>query len=53
MVERLGDRTQEVITAMKDYLDNFDTRVSTKAAEVSTSLDQQFVRFQDALDGRT
>jgi hypothetical protein len=53
MVERLGDRTQEVITAMRDYLDNFDSRVSTKAAEASTSLDQQFVRFQDALDGRT
>ena len=53
MVERLGDRTQEVIGAMRDYLDNFDTRVSTKAAEVTTSLDQQFVRFQDALDGRT
>ncbi|MGH6771519.1 MAG: hypothetical protein ACRECO_21165 [Xanthobacteraceae bacterium] len=53
MVERLGDRTQEVITAMRDYLDNFDTRVSTKSAEVTTSLDQQFIRFQDALDGRT
>ena len=38
---------------MRDYLDNFDTRVTTKAAEVTASLDQQFVRFQDALDGRT
>ena len=38
---------------MRDYLDNFDTRVTTKSAEVTTSLDQQFVRFRDALDGRT
>ncbi len=38
---------------MRDYLDNFDTRVTTKSAEVTASLDQQFVRFQDALDGRT
>jgi hypothetical protein len=53
MVERLGERTAEVASAMRDYLDNFDTKVSTKAAEVTTSLDQQFVRFHDALDGRT
>ena len=38
---------------MRDYLDNFDTRVTTKSAEVTASLDQQFVRFQDALEGRT
>src|SRR5207244_13100671 len=53
MVERLGERTNEVATAMRTYLDNFDTRVSTKSAEVTTSLDQQFTRFQDALDGRS
>ena len=53
MVERLGERTQEVSSAMRDYLDNFDTRVSTKSAEVTASLDQQFARFQDALDSRT
>ncbi len=53
MVERLGERTQEVVTAMRDYLDNFDSRVTTKATEVTTSIDQQFIRFNDALDGRT
>src|SRR6185312_936642 len=53
MVERLGERTQDIASAMRDYLDNFDTRVTTKAAEVTTSLDQQFVRFRDALDGRS
>src|SRR3984893_3424827 len=53
MVGRLGERTQEVVTAMRDYLDSFDSRVNTKATEITTSLDQQFVRFHDALDGRT
>jgi len=53
MVERLSERTSEIATAMRDYLDNFDTRVTTKAAEVTASLDQQFVRFRDGLDGRT
>src|SRR3984957_15122270 len=53
MVERLGERTQEVVTAMRDYLDSFDTRVNTKATEITTSLDQQFIRFHDGLDDRT
>src|SRR5439155_13003894 len=35
MVERLGERTQEVVTAMRDYLDSFDTRVTTKATELN------------------
>ena len=52
MVERLGERTQEISAAMRDYLDNFDTRVTTKSAEVTASLDQQFARFGDYLDGR-
>ena len=52
MVERLGERTQEISAAMRDYLDNFDGRVTTKSAEVTASLDQQFVRFRDSLDGR-
>ena len=52
MVERLGERTQEISAAMRDYLDNFDTRVTTKSAEVTASLDQQFARFGDSLDGR-
>jgi len=46
MVERLGERTSEVANSMRSYLENFDTRVSTKTAEVATTIDQQFVRFQ-------
>src|SRR5262249_56367688 len=53
MVERLGQRTQDISSAMRDYLDNFDTRVTTKSAEITASLDQQFTRFRDAIDGRT
>src|SRR5260370_14544905 len=53
MVERLGERTQDISGAMRDYLDNFDPRVTVKSAEITASLDQQFNRFRDALDGRT
>src|SRR5262245_66345053 len=53
MVERLAERTQDISSAMRDYLDNFDTRVTTKSAEVTASLDQQFMRSRDALDART
>ena len=53
MVERLGERTQDISGAMRDYLDNFDTRVTVKSAEVTASLDQQLARFRNSLDGRT
>ena len=38
MVERLGDRTQEISGAMRE--DNFDTRVTVESAEITASLDQ-------------
>jgi hypothetical protein len=53
IIERFGERTQGISSAMRDYLDNFDTRVTTKAAEVTSSLDQQLVRFKNLLDGGT
>ena len=33
---------------MKDYLDGFDARVSTRAMEITTSLDQRLVRTRVA-----
>ena len=53
LVERLGARTQEVTEAMRNYVDSFDTRVTTKSTEVTAALDQRLVRFQEALDSRT
>ena len=53
LVDRLGDRTQEVADAMRTYVDGFDNRVTAKAEEVSGTLDQRLLRFQEALDGRT
>jgi len=52
MIEDVSRAVDEVASAMRMYLENFDTKVSTKTAEVTTTIDQQFVRFQDALDGR-
>src|SRR5262249_59389892 len=52
MVDRLGERSQDISGAMRDYLDNFDTRVTVKSAEITASLDQQLVRFRHALHHR-
>jgi hypothetical protein len=53
LVERLGDRTEEVADAMRTYVDGFDSRVNARAEDVSGMLDQRLVRFQEALDSRT
>jgi len=53
LVERLGARTQDVTESMRSYVDNFDSRVTSKANEITTGLDERLVRFEEALDGRT
>jgi hypothetical protein len=53
LVERLGARTQDVSESMRSYVDNFDNRVTSKANDVTTALDQRLSRFQEALDSRS
>jgi hypothetical protein len=53
LVERLGARTQDVSESMRSYIDNFDNRVTARANEVTSSLDQRLTRFQETLDSRT
>ncbi len=53
LVERLGARTQDVTESMRSYVDSFDNRVTAKANDVTTALDQRLGRFQEALDSRT
>ncbi|HXQ84958.1 MAG TPA: hypothetical protein VN769_12925 [Xanthobacteraceae bacterium] len=53
LVERLGARTQDVSESMRSYVDSFDNRVTSKANDVTTALDQRLGRFQEALDSRT
>jgi hypothetical protein len=53
LVERLGARTQDVSESMRSYIDSFDNRVTSRANEVTTSLDQRLTRFQETLDNRT
>jgi hypothetical protein len=38
---------------MRTYLDTFDTRVTAKANEVTTTLDQRLSRFQESIDSRS
>ena len=38
---------------MRSYVDNFDTRVTAKAAEIGTNLDQRLTSFEQTLDSRT
>ena len=52
LVERLGARTQDVSESMRSYVDSFDNRVTTKANEVTTGLDQRLANFEQALDSR-
>src|SRR2546430_9988648 len=40
MVERLGERTQEIATATPNSLDTFDTNATTKTATVTASTDR-------------
>jgi len=53
MVERLGEHTQDISSAMRDYLDNFrHPAVTTKSARITASLDQHSP-LREAIDGRT
>ena len=40
IVDRLGQRTQDITDSLKDYVDTFDTRVSANTAEMNTSFDK-------------
>ncbi len=39
--------------SMRGYVDTFDNRVTSKATEVTSSLDQRLAHFQETLDSRT
>ncbi len=50
LVERLGQRTQDVSEAMRNYLDTFDQRVIAKADSIGGTLDQRLTRFQGDIE---
>lgn len=52
LIERLGQRTQDVADAMRAYLDSFDERVTGRADVLSTTLDKRLVQFEDLLGAR-
>ncbi len=51
LIEDMRQRTSDLQAVVKEF-DGFDLRVLTKAAEITTSLDRQFMRFQDVMDNR-
>jgi hypothetical protein len=46
IVERLGQRTEEVSGAMRNYVDSFDQRVTSRTQEISGALDQRLSQFE-------
>ena len=52
LVERLGQRTDEVTDSMRSHVDNFDSRVSARTSESAASMDERITRLGEALDGR-
>ncbi len=52
LVERLGQRTQDVSEAMKNYVDSFDQRVTSRTTALSSTLDSRLSQFEEQLGGR-
>jgi hypothetical protein len=52
LVERLGQRTQDVSEAMRNYVDTFDQRVGSRAGELTGSIDVRFSQFEESLGAR-
>lgn len=52
LVERLGQRTQDVSEAMRNYLDTFDQRVSGRTTDLTGTLDQRLAQFETAIGAR-
>jgi hypothetical protein len=52
LVERLGQRTEEVAEAMRTYVDGFDSRVGGRSEEMANALDRRLTGLEETLDGR-
>ncbi len=52
LVERLGQRTQDVSEALRTYVDTFESRVGTKTEEISGALDARLSQFESTLGTR-
>jgi hypothetical protein len=52
LVERLGQRTQDVAEAMRNYVDTFDNRVTGRTDELNTTLDSRLTQFETVLGQR-
>ena len=52
LVERLGQRTQDVSEAMRNYVDTFDQRVTGHTTELNTTMNSRLSQFEETLDQR-
>jgi hypothetical protein len=52
LVERLGQRTQDVAEAMRNYVDTFDQRLTGRAGELTGSIDVRLSQFEEQIGSR-
>jgi Apolipoprotein A1/A4/E domain len=52
LVERLGQRTQDVSEAMRSYVDTIDQRLTGRASEITGSIDVRLSQFEEQLASR-
>ncbi|HSP49963.1 MAG TPA: hypothetical protein VLN61_07235 [Pseudolabrys sp.] len=52
LVERLGQRTQDVAEAMRNYVDTFDQSLNSRAGELTGSIDVRLSQFEEQLGSR-
>ena len=52
LVERLGQRTQDVAEAMRNYVDTFDQRMNGRASDLTGSIDVRLSQFEESMAAR-
>ena len=48
----MGQRTQDIADSLKNYVDTFDTRLTSNGGEITASLDQRLLQFETTLGSR-
>ncbi|WP_315831462.1 negative regulator of septation ring formation [Bradyrhizobium prioriisuperbiae] len=52
IVDRMGQRTQDITDTLKTYVDTFDNRVTARAGDIHGALDQRLAAFHTTLESR-
>ena len=52
IVDRMGQRTQDIAETLRGYIDTFDSRLTLNGGEITASLDQRLMQFETTLGDR-